>query len=259
VRRVLPFLLAPLVALSPLPASAWTPPLVEALNRDARKLLPRSLRRLLSNREQAVLDEARRFPAAAAQALAQDARDGRLRPETVALLDAETAEVADLLKKQRVTEGLARLGALLRIPAELSDPVRSMGGDGYPAGVTREYYAFVEAHLPKIPVVLDDEKALGLDRRALPAYWQALLDRSRSQSPVIRVEMFRNGKVVDHRLIDYRNPVYGVASLSYSRAVTGIAATWLAVWRDAHGDTTRIPKPKEVVPRQGTPPAPSSR
>jgi len=27
--------------------------------------------------------------------------------------------------------------------------------------------------------------------------------------------------------------VFGVASLSYSRAVTAIAATWLAVWREA--------------------------
>jgi hypothetical protein len=52
--------------------------------------------------------------------------------------------------------------------------------------------------------------------------------------------------VVDHRTIDYRSPVFGVASLSYSRAVTAIAATWLALWRDSRGDLTRIRQPTMV-------------
>jgi hypothetical protein len=70
---------------------------------------------------------------------------------------------------------------------------------------------------------------------------------------VIGDELFKNGRALDHRRIDFRSPVFGVASLSYSRAVTAIAATWLAVWREAHGDTTRLPKPREVVPTDGPP------
>jgi hypothetical protein len=35
--------------------------------------------------------------------------------------------------------------------------------------------------------------------------------------------------------------------------VTAIAATWLAVWRDAHGDTTRMRKPRQVTPREAAP------
>jgi hypothetical protein len=37
-----------------------------------------------------------------------------------------------------------------------------------------------------------------------------------------------------------------VASLSYSRAVTAIAATWLALWRESRGDLTRIRMPLVV-------------
>ena len=70
--------------------------------------------------------------------------------------------------KQRVCEGVIQLGALLRIPADLSDPVLSAGPEGYPPGVTREYYAFVAASLDKIPVVLDDRAALSC-AAALPA------------------------------------------------------------------------------------------
>jgi hypothetical protein len=62
---------------------------------------------------------------------------------------------------------------------------------------------------------------------------------------------------VSYRTIDFRSPVYGVASLSYSRAVTGIAATWLAVWRDAHGDLTRPARQRIVTPQEGAVPVPT--
>jgi hypothetical protein len=231
-------------------AAAWPQPLMEALNRDARKLLPRSLRRLLAEREAKVLEELGRFPTSVSQALAADVAAGQLRPETITALQAENQAVVDLLRKQHVSEGIVRLGSLLRIPADLSDPALA-GSGSYAAGVTREYYAFLEGYLAKIPVVLDDPAALKLELKALPAFWQALLARSHEQSALIGTEMVVNGRLVDHRTLDYHSPVYAVGSLAYSRAVTAIAATWLAVWREAHGDTTRIPKPVEVSPHPG--------
>jgi hypothetical protein len=231
-------------------ASAWTSPLMEALNRDARRLVPRSLARLLKEREPQILEELRKFPPSLSQAVAVDLQTGDLRPETLAAFDAEGARVIELFKGQRISEGLVRLGGLLRIPADLSDPILTAGSEGYPPGVVREYYMFVEGNLGKIPVVLEDTAALKLQRKELPGYWQAVLERSRSQSPVIRNELFQNGRLVDHRTIDFRSPVFGVASLSYSRAVTATAATWIAIWREARGDLTRQPRPKEVVPRE---------
>jgi ribosome modulation factor len=223
------------------------------MNRDARKLLPRSLRKLLAERETQILEEVRRFPVEVSQALARDVTAGTLSPETAAACQAEADAVIDLLKKQRLSDGLVRLGGLMRIPADLSDPALAAGPGGYPPGVTQEYYAFIEGYLAKIPVVLDDPSALKMPRRSLPGYWQGLLARSREQSPVIRAEMVRGGRVVSHKSLDYRSPVYAVASLSYSRAVNGIATTWLAIWREAHGDTTRLPRPREVSPRDGPP------
>jgi hypothetical protein len=164
--------------------------------------------------------------------------------------------VVELLRTQRVSEGLVRLGGLMRIPADLADPVLS-SVEGYPAGVVTEYYAFVSASLDKIPVVLDDPPALELKRKDLPVFWQGLVNRSRAQSAVIGDELFKNGRALDHRRIDFRSPVFGVASLSYSRAVTAIAATWLAVWREARGDLTRMRTPRLVAPRDDAPPAPA--
>jgi len=243
--------LLPIVLLAVLPtaAGAWPVETMTALSRDARRLLPRSLSRLLGEREPQVRLEIGRFPPDIARALAVDIPSGRLQPDTLAALDYETARVVELLREGRVSEGLVRLGGLLRVPADLADPVLAGVPGGWPPGVSREYYALLDANLERMPVVLDDSEALEVTRADLPALWQSILDRSRPQAAVIRTELFREGRVVDHRRLDFRSPAWAVASLSYSRAVTGIAATWLAVWREARGDTTGMRRPREVVPR----------
>jgi hypothetical protein len=231
-------------------AAAWPAEAMTALTRDARKLLPRSLSRLLGEREPAVLDELRRFPPDVLRALAEDLPTGRLRPGTLAALEAQAARALELLKEGQVSEGLVRMGGLLRIPADLSDPVLAVGPEGWPPGVTREYYALFAANLSRMPVVIDDPETLKVARKDLPALWQSLLDRSRLQAPVIRTELFRDGRVMDHRRLDYRSPAWAVSSLAYSRAVTAAAATWLAVWREARGDTTKTPRARVVEPRE---------
>jgi hypothetical protein len=236
--------------LAPGHAEAWPTALRESLARDARKLVPRSLSVLMVRREREILEEAERFPPELSQAMAADLGAGALRPDTLAALDARAGEAVSLIRAHRVSEGIVRLGSLLRVPADLSDPVLTRGSEGYPAGVTREYYAFISSNLDKIPVVLDNPAALKLERRALPTYWQGLLGRARDHSPVIQTELFHNGRLVDHRTIDFRSPVFGVASLAYSRAVTAIAATWLAVWREVRGDLTRMRPPTERAPRE---------
>lgn len=245
-RTLLPFVL---LGALPAAAQAWPAETMTALSRDARRLLPRSLSRLLGEREALIRLEIGRFPPDIARALAVDIPSGRLHPNTLAALDYETARVVELLQEGRVSEGLVRLGGLLRVPADLADPILVGVPGGWPAGVSREYYALLDANLDKMPVVLDDDEALEITRADLPTMWQSLLDRSRPQAAVIRTELLRNDRLVDHRRLDFRSPAWAVASLSYSRAVTGIAATWLAVWREARGDTTGMRRPRDVVPR----------
>ena len=241
--------LAALMLAAAVPAAAWPADLSRLLGRDALRLVPRSLAHLLSEREELLLERSQRLPPALTRALAADHAAGRLSPATLAEISSELDAVVALLRGRGVSEGLERLGALQRIPADLSDPVLQSGAAGYPPGVAAEYYALVAARLDRIPVVLDDPSALELSRAELPGYWQRLLDRSRPQAAVIRTELFRNGRVVEQSRIDFRNPAFGVASMSYSRAVTAIAATWLAVWREAGGDLTRQPVPRVVEPR----------
>ena len=180
--------------------------------------------------------------------MARDLGSGELRQSTLAALELRLTKPIELIQERRVSEGLVQMGALLRVPADLADPVLCVGSTGYAPGVARAYYAFVERSLERIPVVLEDRASLKLERRELGPYWQQLLEQSRSQSRIIGIELFRSGRLVDQRKLDHRNPVFGVASLSYSRAVNGIAATWLSIWREVRGDLTRGPRVREVVP-----------
>jgi len=240
-----------LTAASLLPAqqaAAWPEALVPSLLRDARRLLPRTLNRLIGEREEAILREAGATPPELVRAFNEDLVAGRLRAETVAGLERHYGESVGMLRGGQVSDGLVRLGASLRIPADLSDPALCAGPQGFGAGVVREYYAFLGGNLDKIPVVLDDRAALSLARAALPGYWQGLLDRGRAQAAVLARELLVGGRVVDHRRLDFRSPVFGVASTSYSRAVNAIAVTWLVLWREAGGDLTRPVSPVEVRP-----------
>jgi ribosome modulation factor len=244
-RRVLAAVLLCMLASD---AGAWPAPVADGLVRHARRLLPVSLGLLMQEHEREIRDEAQRLPADLVRALAADTAAGRIQPATIVAIEGRAAEALSLLRQQRLTEGVVRLGALYAIPAVFTDPALAPEATATP-GVSREYYAFLSANLDKIPVVLQDPGALKLDRRQLAVYWQGLLDRSHDHAPVIASELFQGGRVLDHRSFDYRSPLFAVASLSYSRAVTGIAATWLALWREARGDLTRMPSARELHPR----------
>jgi hypothetical protein len=125
-----------LLAALPVRAAAWPAVLTERITRDARRLVPRSLGMLMSEREKEIFEAAERLPPELTQAVAADLVRGELQPSTIALWEAQTDEAVRLLRAQKVSEGVVKLGALLRIPADLSDPVLSAGPEGYPAGVT---------------------------------------------------------------------------------------------------------------------------
>ncbi|HVD76775.1 MAG TPA: hypothetical protein VNH43_04165, partial [Vicinamibacteria bacterium] len=72
-------------------AGAWPAVLMQSLGRDARRLVPRSLARLMAEREPQILEEAQRFSPELAQALAADLAAGVLQPATLAALEARAS------------------------------------------------------------------------------------------------------------------------------------------------------------------------
>ena len=74
------------LALLPASASAWPAALTERIARDARRLVPRSLGMLMSEREKEIFEAAQRLPPELTQAVAADLVRGELQPSTIALL-----------------------------------------------------------------------------------------------------------------------------------------------------------------------------
>jgi len=242
------------IGLSSSPVAAWPSSLMESVTRDARRLLPKSLAMLIERQEREILEDAQRLSPELEAALAADLALGRLSRETIDLVDARGVETVGLLRKGQVSEAIPRLGAVARIAADIADPTLTAGATPVPPEVAREYYAFLSENLAKIPVVLEDPAALRLKREGLGSYWQARLTRTRDDSVVMLGQLYPGGRVVDHRNFDYRSPIFAVASLAYSRAVTAVAAAWLALWREAKGDMTMMPRLTVVVPREPPPP-----
>ena len=245
------------VLLSSSSVLAWPSSLMESLTRDARRLLPKSLAMLIERQEREILEDAQRLSPELEQALAADLAMGRLSRETIDLADARGVETVGLLRKGEISEAIPRLGLVARIAADIADPTLTAGGTPCPPEVAREYYAFLNENLSKIPPVLEDPAALRLKRDALGSYWQERLARTRDDSAIMLGQLYPGGRLVDHRNFDYRSPIFAVASLAYSRAVTAIAAAWIALWREAKGDMTAQPRLTVVVPRE--PPAPAPR
>src|SRR2546425_6512215 len=105
---------------------------MQALNRDARRLVPRSLARLLGEREREVLEETQRFPPELGQRVAVDLSAGRLRPETLAALDAEAGLGGGVFPPQPISEGLGRAGGPLRLPPRPAPPLLPGRPPGHP-------------------------------------------------------------------------------------------------------------------------------
>ena len=61
---------------------------MESIARDARRLMPRSLGVLMSEREKEIFEASQRLPPELTQALAADLVRGELQPATLAALDA---------------------------------------------------------------------------------------------------------------------------------------------------------------------------
>ena len=110
-----------------------------ASHRDARRLLPRSLGMLMSEREKEIFEAAQRLP----PELDPGARGSTwcgasCSPETIAALrGADRRGGPSCCAQQQVSEGVVQLGALLRIPADLSDPCCRWGPRAIPPGVTQ--------------------------------------------------------------------------------------------------------------------------
>lgn len=239
------------LALVPLRAEAWPADLSERIARDALRLLPRSLSEAFLASEANIFADARVSRLPALPLLYEDIHRGRLGPASQTALAREFAERAEALQGREFRAALVALGATYRLSVDLADPAvgAALGDDIKARAIRREFYAFVTANLDKIPVVVAAPEAMRLELARLPAFLEKVVAETPAQSARLREEGQEGGRVLSAREIDFRSPVFAVASTAYSRSVSAVAATWIAIWRRAGGDMQRIRPPRLLKPR----------
>jgi hypothetical protein len=232
-------------------AEAWPADLSQRIARDALKILPKSLAEIFLANEAEIFADARTTSMPALPLIYSDLPRGRLAEPTRQALSAEFAERVKALRGPEFRTAVIALGATYRLAVDLADPSVGLGigTDAKAKTIRREFYAFTSNNLDKIPVVLVEPDSMRLPLDRVPAFLDTVTTKTPSQATLLREEAQEGGRVLPANEIDFRSPVFAVASTAYSRSVCAVAATWIAIWRAAGGDMTRQKPPTIVKPR----------
>jgi len=221
-----------LALIFPLTAAAWTRASDERIANKAGSLAPPDLRMLIER----FGGEYKRGLTRAQSDEGSDihhyfvlSRQGRLREG----IERETRLAISMIRKgDPMSDVVERLGILAHLVADANNPFHVANDDARLSETHNDFETYFERRLSKFPTVF-----YGLDPQfRLNAYLDKTFARSASFYPLVREEYFRGGARRTSADFDDRSTAFGVASVSYSRAVTDLVNLYFHIWKEAGGD-----------------------
>lgn len=221
-----------LVLFIPVTAGAWTPLADERIAKKAAALAPPDLRMLIDRFEadyRSGLAQAQADEATGGHHYFVASRQGQLRGR----IERETqATIAMIRKGEPMNMVVERLGGLAHYVADANNPFRVANDDPRLGASKSDFERYFERRLPKFPTVF-----YGLDSDfRLPHYLDRTFARSAKFYPLLAEEYFRGGTRRSSAEFDDRSTAFGIASVSYSRAVTDLVNLYYYIWKEAGGD-----------------------
>jgi hypothetical protein len=221
-----------ILAFLSLNASAWTRVSDERIAKKAAALAPPDLRMLFERFEgdyKLGLAQAQSDEGSASHHFFVLSREGQLR----AKIERETRGAIDAIRKgEPMPMVMQRLGIVAHLIADANNPFHVANDDSRLSASHNDFEQYFERRLPKFPTVF-----YGLDPRfQLGAYLDKTFARSARFYPLVREEYFREGVRRTSADFDDRSTAFGVASISYSRAVTDLVNVYYYIWKEAGGD-----------------------
>jgi hypothetical protein len=221
-----------LLLLFPLTASAWTRVSDERIAKKGAALAPPDLRMLIERFENDYkqgLARAQSDEGTDSHHYFVMSREGRLRER----IERETRAAVEAIRKgEPMSAVVERLGGLVHLVADANNPFHVAKDDPRLAASKNDYEQYFERRMPKFPTVF-----YGLDPQfRLSSYLDRTFARSAKFYPLVASEYFRDGQRRTSAAFDDRSTAFGVASISYSRAVTDVVNLYYFIWKEAGGD-----------------------
>lgn len=226
------FVLAFLALLFPLTATAWTRVSDQRIAKKAAALAPPDLSMLIERFEGDYLrglERAQADEGSDAHRYFVLSRKGRLRER----IEKETRGAIDAVRKgDPMSSVVERLGGLVHLVADANNPFHVANDNPRLSASQNDYEQYFERRLAKFPTVF-----YGLDPHfRLGSYLDKTFARSAKFYPLVAEEYFRGGERRTSAAFDDRSTAFGIASISYSRAVTDVVNLYYYIWKEAGGD-----------------------
>lgn len=221
-----------LLLLFPLTATAWTRVSDQKIAMKAAALAPPDLAMLIERFDAEYrrgLERAQADEGTEAHRYFVLSRKGRLRER----IEKETRGAIDAVRKgDPMSSVVERLGGLVHLVADANNPFNVANDNPRLSASQNDYEQYFERRLAKFPTVF-----YGLDPQfRLGSYLDKTFARSAKFYPLVAEEYFRGGERRTSAAFDDRSTAFGIASISYSRAVTDVVNLYYYIWKEAGGD-----------------------
>ena len=221
-----------LLLVFPLTATAWTRASDERIALKAAALAPPDLSMLIEKFEadyKAGLARAQSDEGSDLHHYFVLSRKGRLRQG----IESETRLAIQMIRKgDPMNEVIQRLGILAHLVADANNPFHVANDDSRLTESHNDFETYFERRLSKFPTVF-----YGLESNfRLETYLDKTFKRTAKFYPLVSEEYFRGGTRRTSAEFDDKSTAFGVASVSYSRAVTDLVNLYYYIWKEAGGD-----------------------
>jgi hypothetical protein len=220
--------------------SAWTSHTYQIVVVQSTKLMPASFQRIMRQHKEEILrgslkpddkgEEFHRYD------LSQ--RSGYLQNRVLELTQSIPEEIRTHRPFREVAEQFGRLSHYM---SDLNDPLLLVDSDPRELQYSVDFQIYAEKNIPKFPWIFDGHENIYLKEGKVQDFIYDIASRASSKYDRLGEAFFPNGFLVSSDTFDERSLPFGIASLSYSHAITNTVQIWFYTWQQSHGDITYTP------------------
>jgi hypothetical protein len=167
--------------------------------------------------------------------------DGRQGLGAAAVVRKEKEVRATLLERRGLRRFVFEMGTLAHLVADVGFPLNASDDDPREPLYREAYRQYVERSLDKIPFVLARQSPAQIHPVDLHALMMATAREVGKSYELIGPAFKNDGNPRSRDALDERSVPFGIASLSYSRAVSDIVLVWRSLWASVDGDLSGTP------------------